>query len=273
MVDLRKLQLYEYDIMKEFVRVCEENGLTYFLAYGTLLGAVRHKGFIPWDDDIDIFMLYEDYKKFERIAQKELRKGYSLFSRNVTAKNYGFWNMVGREDSTSMNLKMRKVHAQHGIGIDIFPLFPFSVEKKDKLFKYARIMQLLALKWYHLGTLTEEKGIQKIKKLMHALIPDRINLYLFNKIFNYLGEYIKESDIEYVIDYLEPEHLYKKEWFSEKEKMQFEDSEYDIPVAWDALLTEIYGDYMKEPEDKTYAHCGDENVYISFTKPYKEMLL
>lgn len=272
MVELRELQLYEYDIMKEFVRVCDENHLTYFLAYGTLLGAIRHGGFIPWDDDIDIFMLYEDYEKFEVIAQRQLKEGYSLFSRTVTAKNYGFWNMVGREDSTSMNLKMRKVHAQHGIGIDIFPLFPFSFEQKEKLFKRAKLMQLLALKWYHLGTLAEVKGIEKAKKVVHALIPDKLNMYLFNSMKRYLG-CACNGDSEYVIDYLEPEHVYKRNWFLQKVKMKFEDSEFDVPIAWDELLKEIYGEYMKEPEDKTCTHCGDENVYISFTKPYKEMLL
>ena len=73
---LRKVQLTQLEIAKEIRRVCEENGIAYFLSDGSFLGAVRHQGFIPWDDDMDISMLRADYEKFCQIAPEKLKKEY-----------------------------------------------------------------------------------------------------------------------------------------------------------------------------------------------------
>ena len=78
--NLRKLQLEELKILKMFKKICEENDLRYYLLGGTLLGAVRHDGFIPWDDDVDVCMPREDYEKFQKIADKQLEKPYYLRS-------------------------------------------------------------------------------------------------------------------------------------------------------------------------------------------------
>ena len=75
---LRKAQLASLDVLMEFDRVCKKNGITYWIDFGTLLGAVRHKGFIPWDDDIDVSMPPEEFKRFKEIGQNELNKGYFL---------------------------------------------------------------------------------------------------------------------------------------------------------------------------------------------------
>lgn len=84
---LRRVQLIELEIAKEVKRVCDENGIRYFLYRGTFLGAVRHKGFIPWDDDMDIGMLRSDYEKFCRIAPQKLDKAY-CFQNWHTDQNY-----------------------------------------------------------------------------------------------------------------------------------------------------------------------------------------
>src|SRR5262249_11940290 len=76
-VQLRALQLVELDILREFVRLCEAHGLRYYLAYGTLLGAVRHRGFIPWDDDVDVTMPRDDYDRFADVCVSELRPGFA----------------------------------------------------------------------------------------------------------------------------------------------------------------------------------------------------
>ena len=84
---LRKVQLMELDIFKEIVRICEENDLTYYISGGTYLGAVRHKGFIPWDDDMDVAMPRKDYRKFLEIAQKNLPKDLYLVHYSVCDTN------------------------------------------------------------------------------------------------------------------------------------------------------------------------------------------
>ena len=86
---LRDLQLVELEILREFVRVCEAHGLRYYLAYGTLLGAVLHRGFIPWDDDIDVTMPRPDYERFARICASELRPGFTWQSYR-TDRHYPF---------------------------------------------------------------------------------------------------------------------------------------------------------------------------------------
>ena len=143
--DANKLKKYETKILDKIVSICEENNITYYLAYGTLLGAVRHKGFIPWDDDIDIYMKPEEYYKFKKVMLKNPDKDY-FYQSLETEKYYGLTFAKLRMNNTSVieeRIKEEKLHT--GIYVDIFPLLPFPTEKKDqeKLYNDIKLMKLL----------------------------------------------------------------------------------------------------------------------------------
>ena len=121
--DLYKLKSEEIKILDYFVDICDKNNLHYYLMYGTLLGAVRHKGFIPWDDDIDVCMPPEDYQQFLRIFKNDDR----FFLQTVqTDKYYHTLFAKIRENHTCMIEKENTYMPIHkGINIDIFPLIPY----------------------------------------------------------------------------------------------------------------------------------------------------
>ena len=133
MPTLREIQLFELQMLKNVVKVCDDNNITYILSSGTLLGAVRHGGFIPWDDDIDIYMPLSDYKKFLKIAQRELGEKY--FVQNYkTDKNYSeMWTQIRANGTTSMPVKAYKFDIHYGMCMDIFPAVGVSDAPKKKL--------------------------------------------------------------------------------------------------------------------------------------------
>lgn len=127
MTDLQKV---EFDILVEFDRICRKFNLKYFLFSGTLLGAVRHGGFIPWDDDIDVAMPINDYYKFVKICKTELGEDYFLQTYNTDYVN--FWYAKIRKNNTTMlESGFENVNMHHGVWIDIFPYF--CIEKDDSI--------------------------------------------------------------------------------------------------------------------------------------------
>ena len=119
--DLRKLQLVELDILKEFLRICKKHHLRYYALGGTLLGAVRHEGFIPWDDDIDVGMPRPDFRRFEKIAEKELPEYLHYCS---FMKTEGYHHYVPRITDSRVKVidESAAVDAEKEAWIDIFPL-------------------------------------------------------------------------------------------------------------------------------------------------------
>ena len=119
---LRDLQLVDVEIFREFVRVCEAHGLRCYLAYGTLLGAVLHRGFIPWDDDIDVTMPRPDYERFARICASELRPGFTWQSYR-TDRHYPFlFGKLLKDGTVLRQAPWAHLPLQHSVYIDVFPL-------------------------------------------------------------------------------------------------------------------------------------------------------
>ena len=137
---LKKLHESEVKVLDEIVRVCNNNDLRYFLMGGTLLGSIRHKGFIPWDDDLDIAMPREDYEKFLEIAPKELCEDFELDDISINKKYWLIFAKVRLKNShfTEKNYN-KKYNGPDGIWVDIFPIDytthkgDFFINKKGKM--------------------------------------------------------------------------------------------------------------------------------------------
>lgn len=251
---LHKLQSTELTILKEFKRICEKYGFRYFLCAGTLLGAVRHQGFIPWDDDVDVSMPYDDYIRFLEIGQKELGSKYFLQT-SETEKYYDApFAKIRLTNSTFLDSKFAKRHINHGIWIDIFPMVYTSdaiIDKQRKKLKLCKAIQMDDLIASNPRELIKEYGEKTIRILraFHKIFPFKVRKKISHKILK------KTCDHYPTEQYFEvagstgitcPCILFK-----DSMQLAFEDDYFSVPKMYKEYLEMRYGDYMQlPPEDQ-----------------------
>lgn len=123
--DLRALQLKELEGLKEIDRICRKHGIEYMLSWGSAIGAIRHQGFIPWDDDIDVCMKWNDYLKFKEVCKTELDSRYFYQDWESDPYYYSSWAKIRMNDTTSIMRKMKDYPIHGGICLDVFPLVAY----------------------------------------------------------------------------------------------------------------------------------------------------
>ena len=258
---LHKLQETELEILREVIRVCEENNIHYFSVGGTTLGAIRHNGFIPWDDDIDIGMLRVDYEKFIHIAPKKLNKGYTIshfIYENTTPTYYAKVKKDGTEfvEGYTRNIKMH-----HGVFIDIMPYDRIPMNEKE-LIQYRRRVkfwnQLYIAKTVYTSTFLPSKHkaiINCIRAVLHVLLIPVPKNYLFKKTDKAMRRYNNSNSTRFSSRALYRFDCDVTNLFPTK-KHSFESIDINIPANADQILRTQYGDYMKlPPEEKRYSHA------------------
>lgn len=268
MNDTQRIQQRLLIMAKVFHEFCEKHGLKYYMLGGTMLGAVRHKGFIPWDDDIDFGMMREDYEKFLSLRD-EYPSGYSL-NDYKSDKNfkYGFCKIYD-ENSTYIE-KLCKVELIGGIFIDVFPLdnigddFDKAIALSKKIRSRKKIVNAIMYKG---ARLTLAKTI-----ISGALqIMPKTNKW-YDWIYNTIGKY-KNKDSKYITNVFGASHekeTVAKEVFGEPRLYDFEDTKFYGVADYDKYLSRMYGDYMTPPpEDKRGGHSI---CHVEFDKPYKEYI-
>ncbi len=260
---LKKIHDSEIRILDEIVRVCNKHNLNYFLIGGTLLGAIRHKGFIPWDDDLDIAMPREDYELFLSIAPKELKKDYYLDDIS-TNNNYSLiFAKVREKDSI---IQSDTSSEKKGIWVDIFPL-DYTNHYHDKYIK---------LKWKRIKLLKAIYIRKNKKNTMDNHFITNLFSYIYKpfsmkKMYSKIYKLITKENYKYTkffINYgsqygvLKQTHAIAK-IFPLKE-MVFENKKYKVPNDYKYVLTNIYGpDYMiLPPKEKRITHNPS---YIKFS--------
>lgn len=245
---LRQLQLIELEILKEVDRICKENNITYYLGEGSLLGAIRHNGFIPWDDDLDILMPRADYEKFLSIGAEALDSKYYLMNQNVEATYYlPFSKVISMEKYNFENQQVKYSEEYKGPFIDIFPLDYFdSKEPKAVEKKYLRIRKLRDLL-----LLKSKVHITKTKK--RKLYNIESKFFTYKKLHEKLHKELTKCDesAEYMCNFASSYHpsrqIVPKEVYGEPKYVLFEGEMFPVPSDADTLLTTIYGNYMKMP--------------------------
>lgn len=272
--ELRQLQLKELDILKEVKRICEKHNITYYLSSGTCLGAVRHNGFIPWDDDVDVMMPYNSYTHFLDIAPQELGKDFFLQNFLTDSHDYQGFTKIRMNDTAMILPNHTKWKVHQGIWIDIFPVVYLKdyreFEKKKRLLSISNYLQMDS---YFLDNEKEFK--QKLKAgyfLFRALLktPLSFRQFLHKRLLTFIysnrgGEqFFSEAwgtmSNLYPISVLEGEPAYHI----------FEDDNYPLVPGYEKYLSETYGDYMSfPPESERKAHG---NLVIDFQKSYKDVL-
>lgn len=234
---LRKAQLVMLDELIELDRICKKNNINYWLDSGTLLGAVRHKGFIPWDDDIDVCMLEEDYNMLLKIIEKEINFKYFIQSQKSDKYYFTPWIKIRDRNSIIICKENEKFH--QGVSLDIFPMNYYSDINK-KLYKI-----LYKIKNIKYGNLNEKRTIKNYLKVI--LIIFKINK-LCEKIFKYFIKNTKNKNIGYMYEFIQ---LYKYKDIFPLSEIEFEGYKFPCPNNADAYLKELYGDtYMELPPEK-----------------------
>lgn len=249
MIELRQLQMCQLDIALNIKTICEKNDIPYFLIGGTLLGAVRHKGFIPWDDDMDIGLLRKDYDRFIEICKSDLPDhlylqtwdtdfGYAMPFAKIMLKGTKY-----REEASG------KSKANSMIFVDVFPYD----NKPDNIFegKILFFVQEIAKKMlqykmgYDMSKTSSHKTVHKFLKIISKLFSIKLLKQLIYKfqikcnknktklLINYNGAYRDKEVMNYN--------------GSKLDKMIFEGYEFSVPFEWDELLKNMYGNYMELP--------------------------
>ena len=247
--DIREIQQMELGIMEYIHEVCQKIGVKYFLAYGSLIGAVRHKGFIPWDDDMDICMLREDYEKLQDylIAHPDDRYEVMSYKNNL---NYVYPFMKVQDNQTYLLEEDVRIDSNMGIYVDIFPVDGYEDDSvfKDKMTRLIKKRQLSCYTF---------KGITNTRSLLNSLIRYiSVIVFYFTNTNKYirgideLAQSRKVDDYE-LVDYLIYKDMHKpvwkREWLEQTIMGVFEGKEFMIPKNYHEILTSDYGDYMQLP--------------------------
>lgn len=278
-VSLREYQLFQLDIVREFMCVCEKHGLRYWAAYGTLLGAARHQGFIPWDDDIDLFMPMPDYLRFREACKESLSDGFYLQVHSENPCNYINWQRIGMKNSTSLLLSHADIHAEWGVCIDIFPLSacpdPATKEYEAYLKKWERFCRVTKKHVYkHDAKLLS--GLSKLYHLLMAAESDEANAKRWARMESELLNWCGEKGSNYLASLVNVRTLHRAEWFDDTMYLTFEDLQIPVPARYAEILSFWYGEDWMElpPEEKRVWHSGggSDEVIVSLTEPYANFL-
>lgn len=245
-VDLQKAEL---DILMEFQRLCQVFGLRYYLTAGTLLGAVRHKGFIPWDDDIDVVMPRKDYDRLVRLASEAVSPEY-VYQEYRTEPNFPYYFAKLRKRGTRVEEPiLRAIEMEQGYYIDIFPLdyCPRGDRLATLFFKGIELLDCAVL-----ARVSTEFVCGYQKAYMRFLW--NVLRHLPNDCLFALREWIRRlfgvggSRLCTVGgNHGYPRETYQLEWFVETVELEFEGQPFPAPAGWDELLKNMYGDYMRLP--------------------------
>ncbi|MCD7771865.1 MAG: LicD family protein [Oscillospiraceae bacterium] len=247
--DLEDIQHVMLVMMKDIDRVCQENSIRYILDGGTMLGAVRHKNFIPWDDDLDIAMPRDDYDKFISIANTELAPEYKFECMENTQEYPYNFGKVRAVNTLYVEEFTERLNINHGIYIDVFPMDYVDVNNQNKLaFVQRNIGHLTQLKYAKLHLRN------KIKYMPFMILP----LNAYNRMLRRLMTYSLKKKTIYVQKLC---HFGKNkppisiDMFDNTIRMPFGEHEFPVPQQYDSFLTDRYGDYMQLPPVESQQPC------------------
>ena len=255
--EFRKMQLVELDMIVELDRVCRKNNINYVIFGGTMLGAVRHKGYIPWDDDADIAMLREDYEKFKKHIN-ELDSKICYFQDHDTDSEYRWgYGKLRRTGTTYIRVGQEHLKGKTGIFIDIFPMDDIPKTTIGQMYQDFNCFCLRKILWSEVGKYNAN-GFMKIWYKILSCVS--VN-FVYKRLFKYIKK-SKNTSNNRVRTLLFPASgkLYRKnpikerygmpkKWFLERAEYEFEGHKFYGTKDYDDILKYIYGDYMKLPPE------------------------
>ena len=271
---MKKIWAVNLDLYLEFARICEKNDLKYFAYAGTVLGAIRHQGFIPWDDDMDVCMPRPEYEKFLQIAPKELTGPYFLQTPFTNPCYYKTLARLTNVQTTRIPPFFKHSGEFHGLMLDIFPLDDCNPdthksEMEEILLSAKRCSQFMKrndtdimtpehyASWKEYMTDNPMKEWNNVQKVAKRWLNKGMKYYSMKVLALSLGS-------RYNVPLM-------KAWFNRAISVKFEKIEVKVPFCYDDFLEATYGDYMQFPpkEKRGTWHCG---AIIDPERPYTDYL-
>ena len=266
-IPLRAIQNGEFGILKYIKDVCDQNGLKYYLAYGTLIGAVRHHGFIPWDDDVDIHMPRGDYRKFVEIVTNNPHPFYRLIARETSPK---FTLALAKVIDNRTNLRQISPWREKvplGIYVDIFILDGAGDSWEEACQTYETAYSIYShWRWAVRKVFVPGRSRKKtLRQWIKHIFPEKVRgvRYWINKLDSFSMQKAY-NDCRFVAAMAAgtPEasrNVWERAWFGEGTNIFFNGESVRAPDNWDAVLRPEYGDYMEfPPPEKQKPHHNYE---------------
>lgn len=260
---LKHLQKVQIMILKDFIKICEENNINYFVYGGTLLGTIRHEGFIPWDDDIDVIMFRKDFEKFNKIMENKPNQKYNFFNvLNEETYHYTFARLFLKNTLYEEDWNNQVDYVQN-IYIDIFIL---DNVPNNSIKRFIHKWSSFTLNQLTMYSIIKFDNTSKLKKIVQNAIyyllkilpvsPNSIKLKCVKTFSKYVNE-----ECDQVCDFpaiCQMPIYNKKDWLPLK-KAKFENMEVNIPNNPDSILTRIYGNYMElPPKEKRFRYAPEK---------------
>ncbi len=278
----KKIWAVELDMLLEFDRVCKKHGLRYILWAGTLLGAVRHKGFIPWDDDMDVAMLRSDYDKLLTL-KNEFKKPYFLQTPHTDPEAGYTHAKIRNSETTAFNKLWSYRNYNFGIYIDIFP-FEFlqldGIEERVEEIERISIQNSLWMKMP--SPYKNERDIRRIATCSVKSAEDVVKNYERIQQIATMHNHIHSDFVNKLITKVSKIKPYPVSMFYETVELPFEQFTFPVPCEWDKICSMMYGEYMALPpiEERRNKHqhtiFDPDTPYTKFQipeyEPYTEYL-
>lgn len=253
----KRIWAVELHLLEYFDSLCREHRLRYFADYGTLLGAVRHQGFIPWDDDIDVVMFRDDYEKLKAIAPDIVCEPY-FFQNAYTNGMIGAFSKLRDSRTTAIEFPDAPPDYNQGIFIDIFPLdsVPDGISTDSVIGEMQREMWMSIVNPQAFLEMLEEGrkpvlDVSIFTEMIKRPVRERIQML---EEFN-ISQFGKSDKVQFITDFLWDYPGLPREWYSDIVYLPFENLEIPVPVEYDYILRQRYGDYMT-PVQGTSSHEG-----------------
>lgn len=246
LLTLEQVKEAELRILVELDQVCNDNKLTYFLAYGTLLGAIRHGGFIPWDDDIDVWMPRDDYECLKSVLSRKTGRYQLLYPEQKESSHYSFYKYI---DSWTKVVIENEIPVESlGVWIDIFPLDNY----RDNTFwqNKIRMLKTIYFEIVHQKQIYTNNPINKIIKTILRVLFGRVDASRISILLDKTVQKYNKTDTAFnqaFLDELGKKEVFSKEWFADSVQVNFEGRQFAAPVGYEHILRQLYGDYLKLP--------------------------
>ena len=259
---LQHIKNVELLILKDFIDICDENNIEYYLFFGTEIGAVRHQGFIPWDDDIDIAMFREDYEKFLKIMEEKNCEKYTVFDIRYDEYYFFQFGRLSLNGTYWAEYWDSQVPFKLGIHLDLFILDKVP-ENKFRRFLYMKRCLVLC-KLCSISSIKIEQYSSLVMTVTHFLhfVFNKIGLtpkYFQKKMLKLFRKYENENFKYYADLTMNEQPYFKMEDLKPAKTVKFEDIYVKIPNNQEATLGQIFGDYMQlPPEEERVPHILNE---------------
>lgn len=270
--ELKLLHNKILEIANYFDSFCKENAIVYYLMGGTALGAMRHQGFIPWDDDFDVFMDFDNYNKFLKVVESKLDKGRFYFQRENTEEWPMYFSKVRMNNTTFIEKDVKDKEIHHGIYIDIMCLNNASENKYIRYLQYfsARMLNTKAL--ISKGYITESK----LKKIILFLSKYLINSFIKKLLLKFIRNFNnKETSMVGHFFGRAPflKTSFDKSYLSKQRYVKFEHLNLPVPSNVEEYLKVRYGNrYMELPSEEEKMKYPSHAYIVDTNKSYKEYM-